>query len=426
MGKLATARRLVAVGALTLAGALGAATVSPAAAAPAGTAGSSGAAASARSADAASAVGDAQAAGGSTWIVTLESGAAGGDVSAAARTQLDDHRPGARPLRVFRHALRGYTARLTAAEARALADEPGVARVEPDVTVRAFDTQPNAPWGLDRIDQRTRPLSGTYTYGPTGQGVTAYVIDTGIRLSHRDFGGRAVSGFDAVDGGSADDCNGHGTHVASTVGGSTYGVAKGVQLVAVRVLDCNGNGSASGVIAGIDWAVGHHQAGQPAVANFSLGGTGSTALDQAVGRLIDDGVTVVAAAGNSGADACGTSPARVPAVITVAASTQSDALASFSNRGSCVDVIAPGVNVPAAWATSDTATNTISGTSMASPHVAGAVAKHLQGATDASPAAVSAAITQAATQGQIAGTQGGCWLWIFCTPATPNRLLFSN
>ena len=214
--------------------------------------------------------------------------------------------------------------------------------------------------------------------------------------------------------------------MASTLGGRTYGVAKGVNLVAVRVLDCNGSGPISGVIAGIDWAVANHQAGQPAVANLSLGGGASTALDQAIGRLSSDGVTVAVAAGNSSADACGSSPARVPAALTVAASTNADALASFSNRGSCVDVIAPGQNITAAWYTNATATNTISGTSMASPHAAGAAAKVLQGTPSAAPATVISTVTSQATPGKVTGTEQVCWFWIFCTPATPNRLLFSN
>jgi subtilisin family serine protease len=360
----------------------------------------------------------------SDYIVTLEPGT--GDVATAARAQLRRARPGASPLRTFATALRGYTARLTPAQASTLAADPAVAAVEPDALVWAQDTQTGAPWGLDRVDQPNLPLSGSYTYTRTGQGVTAYVIDTGIRFSHADFGGRATSGYDAVDGGTADDCNGHGTHVASTIGGNTYGVAKRVNLVAVRVLACNGSGPTSGVIAGIDWAVANHQPGQPAVANLSLGGGASTALDAAIGRLNSDGVTVAVAAGNSSADACTSSPARVPAALTVAASTNADALASFSNRGSCIDVIAPGQNITAAWYTSDTATNTISGTSMASPHAAGAAAKVLQATPTATPATVISQITAAATPNKVSGTAQVCWFWIFCTPATPNRLLFTN
>jgi subtilisin family serine protease len=373
----------------------------------------------------ASAAPDAPAQQTATYIVTLDSGTATTEVAATATAQLDDHRPGARPDRVFRSAIRGYTARLTAAEAGDLAAAPGVLAVERDFVVRAFDTQANPTWGIDRVDQRQLPLSRSYTWTQAGVGVNAYVIDTGIRASHQDFSGRVAAGFDAVDGGTADDCNGHGTHVASTVGGEAYGVAKDVTLVPVRVLACNGSGSASGVIAGIDWAVGHHQAGQPAVANFSLGGGASTALDQAITRLVNDGVSVAAAAGNSSADACGTSPARVPAAITVAASTQTDAMASFSNRGTCVDVIAPGASITGAWYTSNTATNTISGTSMASPHAAGAAAKYLSANRGATPAQVASAITSESTPNVVSGTGQSCWLWIFCTPATANRLLHS-
>jgi len=345
------------------------------------------------------------------YIVTLAPGVT--NVSGVAQAQLDRH-GGADPQRVFR-SVRGYTARLTAAEAADLAAEPSVLAVERDGVVTANPTQTNAPWGLDRIDQRDRPLSGTYTYNNTGAGVTAYVIDTGIRLTHNDFGGRAVAGFSAVGGGTSD-CNGHGTHVASTIGGATYGVAKGARLVAVRVLNCNGSGTTSGVIAGIDWAASNHAAGTPAVANLSLGGPASSSLDAAINRLINDGVTVAVAAGNSSANACNSSPARVPNALTVAASNSSDVFASFSNRGSCVDIIAPGVNITAAWWTSNTATNTISGTSMATPHTAGAAAKVLQSSPGASPATVRSTLINNATTGRISSVPAG----------TPNRLLFSN
>jgi subtilisin family serine protease len=270
--------------------------------------------------------------------------------------------------------------------------------------MHAFTTQTGATWGLDRIDQRNRPLSGTFTYTNTGAGVKAYVIDTGIRFSHSQFGGRAVSGYDAVDGGSADDCHGHGTHVSGTIGGSTYGVAKGVELVGVRVLNCSGSGSTSGVIAGVDWVTGNHAAGQPAVANMSLGGSVSTALDSAVQRSINDGVSYAIAAGNGNIlgfaqNACNTSPARVGAAMTISATDSSDRKASWANYGSCVDWFAPGVSITSAWYTSDTATNTISGTSMASPHTAGVAALYLQSDPDASPATVRTALYNNTTKG---------------------------
>jgi subtilisin family serine protease len=250
--------------------------------------------------------------------------------------------------------------------------------------------------------------------------VIAYVIDTGIQFSHVDFGGRAVSGYDAVDGGTADDCNGHGTHVAGTVGGSTYGVAKEVRLVAVRVLDCGGSGSISGVIAGIDWVTANHQAGRPAVANMSLSGRVSTALDNAVARSIEDGITYAVAAANGDVagvpqDACASSPARVAAAMTVGASDRTDAPASFSNYGPCVDLFAPGVGITSDWYTSTTATNTISGTSMATPHVTGVAALYLQTEPGASPATVSSAIRTLTTKDAVQTTR-----------TENNDLLFSN
>src|SRR5687767_15588226 len=260
-------------------------------------------------------------------------------------------------------ALKGFAAELSDEALAELRSDPDVAYIEQDQTVSLSTTQTGATWGIDRIDQRNRPLSGTYTYTSTGAGVRVYIIDTGIRTTHAQFGGRASS----VYGGS--DCNGHGTHVAGTVGGSTYGVAKGALLRAVRVLNCSGSGSWSGIIAGLDWVRANHI--KPAVANMSLGGGFSSSVNAAANNLSNAGVFVAVAAGNSNANACNFSPASAANVTTVMSSTSSDAKSSFSNFGSCTHVYAPGSSITSAWSTSNTATNTISGTSMASPHVAG-------------------------------------------------------
>lgn len=364
------------------------------------------------------------------YIVTLEAGA--GDVAAAAQSQLDRLGLGEGPDEVFRTALRGYTAELTSAQASALADIPGVRAVERDGVAWLTDTQPNPPWGLDRIDQADLPLSGNYTWTANGTGVTAYVIDSGARLSHADFGGRATTGVDIFDGGAVEDCLGHGTHVSSTIGGATYGVAKGVSLVQVRAFGCQGTAPVSDIIAGVDWATANHQPGQPAVANMSLTYQPSTALDQAVQNLMNDGVTVAVAAGNglpligTPTNACDWSPARVSGALTVAASDVNDAMASFSNKGNCVDIIAPGVNVPGAWYTADDATANASGTSMATPHVAGAAAKVLSGSPGATPAQVATTLKQSATSNTITGTAPYCYFFVICTPQTPNLFLRTN
>lgn len=316
---------------------------------------------------------------------------------------------------VYTAALNGFAAQLSEKTLDELLNNPNVAYVEADQTVWLNDTQTNATWGLDRIDQRNLPLNSTYIYNTTGAGVNAYIIDTGIRRTHVEFGGRAYVGYDSIgDGRNSDDCNGHGTHVAGTVGGSVYGVAKQVNLYAVRVLNCQGSGTNSGVIAGVDWVTNNRVL--PAVANMSLGGGASSALDSAVNNSINAGVSYAVAAGNSNANACNYSPARVAAALTVGSTTSSDARSSFSNYGSCVNIFAPGSSITSAWYTSNTATNTISGTSMASPHVAGVAALYLQANPGASPSTVFNAVLNGATTGVLSSIGTG----------SPNRLLYSQ
>ena len=310
-------------------------------------------------------------------------------------------------------ALHGFSARMSEAQARRLAADPRVSYVQADAEVHALATQTNPPsWGLDRIDQRNLPLDNSYTYATTAGNVHAYIIDTGIRTTHTTFGGRAIWGHNSVDTNNTD-CNGHGTHVAGTVGGSQYGVAKGVSLVAVKVLNCQGSGTTAQVADGINWVAGN--AVKPAVANMSLGGGVNTTLDNAVSNAINMGVTFAIASGNSNADACNFSPARVAAAITVNATDINDARASFSNFGTCTDIFAPGVNITSSWNTSDTATNTISGTSMATPHVAGAAALWLADHPGDTPAQVATGLINASTPNKVTNPGSG----------SPNRLLYT-
>lgn len=272
---------------------------------------------------------------------------------------------------VYGFVANGFSATLTDEELLRLREDERVVYIEPVRRVTIASTQTNATWGLDRVDQRNLPLNRTYTWNGTGAGVWVFVFDTGIRYSHVEFGTRAFFGFDAF-GGNGSDGNGHGTHVAGTIGGNTFGVAKSANLVSIRVLNNAGSGTTSGIIAGMDWVAANHI--KPAVANMSLGAPASTTVDNAVTRLFNAGVPVIVAAGNSNLDACGFSPARAARAFSVGSTTSTDARSSFSNFGSCVELFAPGSSITAAWHTSNTATNTISGTSMAAPHVAGAAA----------------------------------------------------
>jgi aqualysin 1 len=336
------------------------------------------------------------------------------DAAAEARALVAQH--GGTLRFTYTSAIKGFAANLTERAVEALRRNPNVAYIEADQTAELFDTESSpSSWGLDRVDQRKLPLSSSYSYMTTGAGVNVYIIDTGIRTSHIEFGGRALGAYSSVKGkSSTDDCNGHGTHVAGTVGGSTYGIAKDVKLYAVRVLDCDGSGSYSAVIAGIDWVTAHRQL--PAVANMSLGGGKSQPLNDAVQGSIAAGITYAVAAGNSNYDACSFSPASTPAALTVGATTRQDAQAYYSNWGTCVDVYAPGDSITSAWNTSDDASAIKRGTSMAAPHVAGAAALYLESHPLDSPANVASALVAAATQAQI--TQVGL--------GSPNLLVFTG
>ncbi|OJH38038.1 S8 family peptidase [Cystobacter ferrugineus] len=333
------------------------------------------------------------------YIVKLKDGAEARSVAAIL---------GVSPNLVYSQAVNGFSVTLNETQLRALRHNPNIEYVEEDQFVSSTATQTGATWGLDRIDQTSSTLNSSYTYTSTGAGVHAYIIDTGILTSHSNFGGRATAVYDAL-GGNGQDCNGHGTHVAGTVGSTTYGVAKGVSLHGVRVLDCNGSGTNSGVIAGIDYVRTKHI--KPAVANMSLGGGYSATVNTAVTNLSNAGVFVAVAAGNDNANACNYSPASAPVVTTVAATTKTTARASYSNYGSCVDIYAPGSSITSTW--SNGSTNSLSGTSMASPHVAGVAALYKAAYGDASQATIDAWLKNNATNNAVTSNVSG----------TPNKLL---
>ncbi|MDZ4100992.1 MAG: S8 family peptidase [Hydrogenophaga sp.] len=357
------------------------------------------------------------------YIVVFRNGVTNPTALAAQLAQQNN----GRLLHTYSNALRGFAAVLSPAAVQALSNNPNVEYIEPDSTISlntsannaaeapAEQRQNSATWGLDRIDQRDRPVSTTYEYRYTGAPVHAFIVDTGIRSTHVDMAGRvSSSGYTAInDGQGSNDCNGHGTHVAATVGGASWGVAKGVNLVPVRVLDCAGSGSTSGVIAGLDYIV--RDTRRPAVANLSLGGGASTTMDNAVANTVASGVTVVVAAGNSNKDACNYSPARAPSAITVGATTSADARASYSNFGPCLDVFAPGSAITSAWHTSDTATASLNGTSMAAPHVAGVVALALAADPLATPSGIAPFVLDNASLNKVSSAGSN----------SPNRLVYS-
>ncbi|MBC6447951.1 S8 family peptidase [Actinokineospora xionganensis] len=329
-----------------------------------------------------------------SYIVVLKDGSRSQSAEVA-------HNYGGKVRATYESSIKGFSATMSESQARKLAADDAVEFVQANQKIRALDVQPNPPsWGLDRIDQADLPLDKSFTYSGKADNVTAFVIDTGVQADHPALGGRVSGGFDAVDNDDKpEDEHGHGTHVAGTIGSAEYGVAKGVKIVPVRVLDAQGSGTTEGVIAGIDWVAKNHQG--PSVANMSLGGGADEALDKAVRAAIESGVTFAVAAGNSSDDAGNSSPARVPEALTIAASDNADKQAEFSSFGKVVDLYAPGVDITSAWIGGET--KTISGTSMATPHVAGAVALYLAANPDATPSAVAEAITAAATKDKIGG-----------------------
>lgn len=326
---------------------------------------------------------------------------------------------GGRILQSYDSALKGFAIYLpdTAGTAfiEAMKKNPQVLSVENDTVVNIdATTQTNPDWGLDRIDQKALPLNSTYSYSQTGIGTTVYIVDTGILSTHQEFSGRVLSGYTAIsDGNGTTDCNGHGTHVAGTVGGTTYGVAKNVKLVPVRILGCDGSGASSNVIAGLDWIL--KNGSKPAVVNMSLGGAASSSLDSAVENLYNNGYVMVVAAGNSNTDACTSSPARTSNAITVAATDNTDTRASYSNYGSCDDIFAPGSQINSSWIGSNTATKVLNGTSMATPHVAGVVAELLQSTPTATPQTITSNLLNQATSDVVKNPSG-----------SPNRLLYKS